>query len=483
VLVALDRQYVDPTVDVESLAQKGLAAALQTLDPYSEIEDANSAAEMRESVAGRYAGVGLIIAGDRFPGAGRRGASDSAIGGDGGVPSSGRDIDSVKKGTAGKAAAGKRQRQGVTVVSAFEGYAFDAGLRVGDRILAVDGKTTTGVPVDAVRDMLRGEPGTERDAAPAAPFPGRPAAGNTFEAVLTRRLVRLRDTKLATFAGAPEDGIAYIKLSGFSQDAGRDVLAQFTSLMAQAPKGVKALLLDLRGNPGGLLESAVDVSALLVPKGSTIVSARGRESFGSVLYRSGQDPMLEPGMRLAVLTDGGTASAAEIVSGAVQDTDAGVIVGFGDGGTYGKGLIQSVSELPSSKALKFTVGRYYTPSGRRCIQSVNYNGGAKSDDLEAVGDKNKRPPPPREEGDPAFRANKVADADRRTFRTVGGRFVRDGGGVDADVSVKARKPSALEVALAVQGAYFDYAGQWAKTHTFSGIEVVDAATLRDFRRF
>ena len=262
---------------------------------------------------------------------------------------------------------------------------------------------------------------------------------------IERQIVKLRDVKLTTFVGKAEDAIGYIQLQGFTQDAGNEVRASITALQKVAEKEsstkkvrsseerktdekvmldrsnsvntantplrdllrynqLEGLVLDLRGNPGGLLTSAVDVASLLVPKNSDIVSARGR-GFPSVIYRSRASPLLSPDTKLVVLVNGGTASAAEIVSGAVQDLDVGVIVGADR--TYGKGLVQNVEELPFDTALKFTVAKYFTPSGR-CIQSTNY-----------------------EEGDKAsknFKATSVKAADRKDFKTRAGRSIKDGGG-------------------------------------------------------
>ena len=171
---------------------------------------------------------------------------------------------------------------------------------------------------------------------------------------LQRSIIKIRDVKLTTFVGDTNDAIGYIQLGGFSQDAGAEVRASLEALQKVAEteskgKKLEGLILDLRGNPGGLLTSAVDVSSLLVPKGSDIVSAKGR-GFPSVLYRSRTNPLLDPDCKLVVLVNGGTASAAEIVSGAVQDLDVGVILG-GDR-TYGKGLVQNVEEVREGKNVK-----------------------------------------------------------------------------------------------------------------------------------
>merc|ERR1712038_275169 len=237
--------------------------------------------------------------------------------------------------------------------------------------------------------------------------------------------------KLTTFLGKPEDGIGYIQLSGFAANAGNEVRQSIFALQRAAEEvsdggnGLQGLILDLRGNPGGLLTSAVDVSSLLVPKGSEIVSAKGR-GFPSVTYRSRVDPILDPNTKLAVLINDSTASAAEIVSGAVQDLDVGVIVGSGR--TFGKGLVQNVEDLPFNTALKFTVAKYYTPSGR-CIQSINYKGGGGKD------------------SNGKYEASRVAEKDKSIFYTKNGREVKDGGGISVDYKVDAPKASALEVTL------------------------------------
>merc|ERR1712038_260383 len=274
--------------------------------------------------------------------------------------------------------------------------------------------------------------------------------------------------KLTTFLGKPEDGIGYIQLSGFSADAGREVRNSIFALQEAAERasdggnGLQGLILDLRGNPGGLLTSAVDVSSLLVPKGSEIVSAKGR-GFPSVTYRSRVDPILDPNTKLAVLINDSTASAAEIVSGAVQDLDVGVIVGSGR--TFGKGLVQNVEELPFDTALKFTVAKYYTPSGR-CIQSTNYKegGGLGSADTK-------------------YQASKVAEKDKKMFYTKNGREVKDGGGILADFKVSAPKASALEVTLLRSGIISDFASEWSKKNQITNDFEIDDVTYREFQNF
>jgi len=358
----------------------------------------------------------------------------------------------------------KAVERGIRVVNAFEGYAFDYGMRPGDKIVAVDGwRVEPGAPVEDVRNRLRGDPGStvditiERDR----------VEGETTLAV-PRTLVQIADVKLATMIGKPSDGIGYIQLTGFTADAGREVRNALLSLQSAAEEAtggkgsLQGVVLDLRGNPGGLLTSAVDVSSLLVPKGSEIVSARGR-GFPGVTYKSRVDPILDPNTKLAVLINDGTASAAEIVSGAVQDLDVGVIVGSSR--TFGKGLVQNVEELPFNTALKFTVAKYYTPSGR-CIQSTNYSNGG------GLGSSDGR-----------YKASKVAEKDKELFYTTNGREVKDGGGVAVDYKVDSPKSSALEVTLLRSNAIADFAADWSKKNDLTGNFAVDDALYRQFQDF
>eukprot|EP00558_Chaetoceros_sp_UNC1202_P007287 CAMPEP_0197255614 /NCGR_PEP_ID=MMETSP1429-20130617/72629_1 /TAXON_ID=49237 /ORGANISM="Chaetoceros sp., Strain UNC1202" /LENGTH=529 /DNA_ID=CAMNT_0042718947 /DNA_START=114 /DNA_END=1703 /DNA_ORIENTATION=- len=355
----------------------------------------------------------------------------------------------------------KANERGVRVVNAFEGYAFDYGMRPGDKLLAVDGwKIDAGTSVEDVRNRLRGTPGSSVDIT----FE-RPGVDGDVTITLPRTVVQISDVKLVTLVGKAEDGIGYIQLSGFTADAGREVrngifaLQQATEEASGGERSLQGLILDLRGNPGGLLTSAVDVSSLLVPKGSEIVSAKGR-GFPGVTYKSRVDPILDPKTKLAVLINDSTASAAEIVSGAVQDLDVGVIVGSGR--TFGKGLVQNVEELPFDTALKFTVAKYYTPSGR-CIQSTNYKEGGGTDGK--------------------YKASKVEEKDKKVFFTTNGREVKDGGGVAVDYKATAPKASALEVTLLRSGIMDDFASEWSKKNQLTKNFEVDDSLYRDFQTF
>ena len=319
--------YVDQNIDIDALFQTGVNSMLSTLDPYSTYENAQQADDLALRTTGKYGGVGLTI---------------------------GKDAD-----------------ENILVLGALEGFAFDAGVRPGDRIVAIDGASVSAMSTDKVKDLLRGEPGTsiqltvQRDGAPEP----------TLSMAVQRKLVRLPDVTLATLDG---NGVGYMKLEGFSEGTAEETARAIKTMQERAsrqfgPGGLKALVLDMRDNPGGLLDAAVSVSQMLVPEGTEIVSTAGRV-YGegtSISYRSTRPPLLDPRTRLVVLVNSNTASAAEIVTGVVQDTDRGVVVGER---TYGKGLVQIVEPLPGGGSLKLTVAKYYTPSGR-CIQAVSYAGG------------------------------------------------------------------------------------------------------------
>ena len=534
ILGDLQQAYVDE-VDVEKLLETSVSAMLRSLDPYTEFESKQAARDLTESIDGRYAGVGLVIAGQPpsmsssrratpdvtatptllpqtppgqnpsaqddpavvNPGSDDLSSSSSPTGTGINIGSAASDVPSRSDGlglsstdedvvddkydkAANEDSAGdnedgdeededvlasesrrkrRRQANGIRVVSAFEGYAFDYGLRVGDQLVAVDHVPVEELgSIDKVRNALRGEPGTWV----TIDFVRQKLDG-VQSVTIPRTVVRIRDVKLATLI---QPNVGYIQLSGFASETGKEMRQAITYLQQTAIDSnsqLEGLVLDLRSNPGGLLTSAVDVASLFVPKGSDIVSAKGR-GFPGVLYRSRVEPLLDDSTKLAVLVNGGTASAAEIVAGAIQDLDVGVIVGSDR--TYGKGLVQNVQELPFDTALKFTVAKYYTPSGR-CIQGVTYKeGGGLTEDSAR------------------FVAQKVADKDRSEFYTRNGRIVKDGGGIEADIKVEAPKASALEITLLRSGVFTDFAAEWSKSNELTTTKnLVDEDTYKKFIAF
>lgn len=495
ILADLEVGYVDP-VDTNKLFETGISAMLRSLDPYTEFEAREEAQQLNEGIMGKYGGVGLVIAGvtprdaevmksvpSPEPVPTTTGAveeskllpkdaiQDSAQFEDGMDVSSASfdpdDEDAVITQQTRKEqlrAFQKAREKGIRVVNAFEGYAFDYGMRVGDRLVAVDDlviKPETSV--EDVRKVLRGEPGSL-----VTIHFQREGVDGVQAITMPRLVVQLRDVKLTTFLGDPADGIGYIALSGFAANAGNEVRQAILALEEAATDAsngahaLKGLVLDLRGNPGGLLTSAVDVASLLVPNGSDIVSARGR-GFPGVTYRSRVEPLLDPNTKLAVLINRGTASAAEIVSGAVQDLDRGIIIGSDR--TFGKGLVQNVEDLPFNTALKFTVAKYYTPSGR-CIQGINYKEGGG-----------------RNAEDGKFQSERIAEKDRQTFFTKRGRIVKDGGGIAVDYKVEAPRASALEITLLRSDLMGEFASLWSRKHQLSNDFDVNDSTYKEFQDF
>lgn len=526
ILADLDAGYVDP-VDTNKLFETGVSAMLKSLDPYTEFEAKEEAQQMNEGIMGRYGGVGLVISGatprdlsemKKITGISDKTSSSSVnqlkneaipngskllpndaikdsmneVEGDNNIDGSSKTSNAKDKNPNTRLvdssndagveddeedkyikqkrkeqlkAIAKAQDKGIQVVSAFEGYAFDYGMRAGDRLMQIDdlvvekGKTT----VEDVRNVLRGTPGTmvniqfERD-----------GIKGIQEVTMPRTLVRLRDVKLATLVGKPSDGIGYISLSGFAASAGNEVRGAIIALeqasidASNGKHSLNGLILDMRGNPGGLLTSAVDVASLLVPNGSDIVSAKGR-GFPGVTYRSKTEPLLDKNTKLAVLINRGTASAAEIVSGAVQDLDVGIIVGTDR--TFGKGLVQNVEDLPFNTALKFTVAKYYTPSGR-CIQSVDYKEGSVADG-----------------NDGKYTSSRVSQKDRQVFYTKSGRTVRDGSGVEVDFKVAAPKASALEITLLRSDVMSEYAAKWSQKYQLTNNFEVTDDIYKEFQDF
>ena len=393
--------YVDD-LDAEQLMRTGIDAMLRTLDPYTVFIDEADNEDLSIITRGRYGGVGLSVG----------------------------------------------QRAGrMVVIQPIEGSsAFEQGVRTGDLITHIAGVSTDGMSTDEASNLMRGDPGTTVEI--TVQREGEP---EPLEFRLTRSEVQLKNVTYASrIERAP--GIGYVKLERFARDAADEVRAAVEGLQAEGD--LDGLVLDLRGNPGGLLEAAVDISGLFLPQNTVVVSTRGRLAESERVYRSRSAPVA-PEVPLVVLVNGSSASASEIVAGAVQDHDRGIVLGER---TFGKGLVQVVRGLPYHTSLKMTTAKYYTPSGRS-IQSVDYS-------RDAVGG----------------RAVAVADSQRRAYTTANGRTVYDGNGIEPDVEVGFGAMSELEEALVRQAAFFLFANRYAATHDAQdgGLTVTDA-DLRAFR--
>jgi carboxyl-terminal processing protease len=390
--------YVDP-LDAEQLMRTGIDAMLETLDPYTVFVDEAENEDLNILTQGRYGGVGLTV--------GRR--------------------------------AGK-----IVVLRPLEGYSgFEQGVRTGDVILTVDGSPTTGLAVADVSQLLRGEPGST-----VRITVHRTGVAQPLDFVLTRARVQIKNI---SYSARVAENVGYARLDRFTLNATRELAEVIEDLQRDRP--LDGLILDLRGNPGGLLEEAIGIAGLFLPTGSVIVSTRGRMAETERTYRSQGNPVA-PDLPVAVLIDGYSASASEIVAGALQDHDRAVVLGEP---TFGKGLVQIIRPLPYNTSLKLTVSRYYIPSGRS-IQAVNY-----TRDLQG------------------WRAETVPDSLRRAFRTAGGRTVFDGIGIEPDEVVSFGEVSELEEALVRQAAFFLYANHFTATRDQAPADF--AATDAEMRAF
>lgn len=379
----LDLCYVD-TLDVAKVVDAGIQAMVSSLDPYTVYYPEEEDEDLKMMITGKYAGVGAII---RY----------------------------------------HKRHNRVVIVEPYEGMpALDAGLRAGDVLLSIDGEDLEGLPVDKVSDMLRGEPQTQL----TVRFKREGVADSLMEVKLTRANIALPAVPYYTLLS---DSTGYIILNSFTENCARDVRLALVELRNQ---GARGLILDLRGNGGGSLSEAVDIAGLFVPKGTEVVSTKGKIAQAAQTFKTQREP-LDLHIPLVVLVDGQSASASEIVAGAMQDLDRGIILGRR---TYGKGLVQAVRNLPYNASLKVTTSKYYTPSGR-CVQAIDYARRGEDGSVE-----------------------RIPDSLTTVYYTRAGRPVRDGGGITPDIEVQAERLPNLLYYLANEDVLFDFATQYYRTH-------------------
>ena len=405
----IEQNYAEPVNADKAIYNGAIPGMLHVLDPHSNFFDPKSYSLMREEQSGKYYGVGMQIA---------------------------------------------PRNNKIIVVAPFVGTpAYKVGLRPGDVILAVDGKTTDNMSVADVADLLKGPKGTNVHITILREGADKALEFNVVRAEIPRNSVDLR------FLIKP--GIGYMHITAFNETTEQEVeeaLQQFGEL--------KGLILDLRGNPGGLLNEGVGVADKFLKRGQVIVSHRGRSSPEKV-YRaahgnSGKD------YPLVVLVNRGTASAAEIVSGAIQDHDRGLIVGEV---TFGKGLVQTVYPLSENTGLALTTAKYYTPSGR--LIQRDYNGVSLYDYYYA-----------REDGsNPNTAPDNSSNNSKEVKLTDSGRAMFGGGGITPDVKIANFKPTRFEDSLLLKYAFFNFAHHYLTgRHVDKNFEVTDAV-LQDFRKF
>ncbi len=373
--------YVDET-NPEELVESSIRGMLKELDPYTTYIPESESENFKFMTTGQYGGIGSLI----------RPGGEYAI-----------------------------------IAEPYEGFpAVESGLRAGDTILSIDGKSIRNMAVSDVSELLKGQPGTD-----VKLLIRRFGRTKPLEKVLTRERITIKNVP---YFGMIDDHNGYIRLTNFTTDAARETKEALLELKKNP--GFNALILDLRGNPGGLLIEAVDVAGLFVNKGQEIVSTKGRMKQWDQTYTT-RYTAVDTTVPLAVLVNRGSASASEIVAGSLQDLDRAVIVGQR---TYGKGLVQTTRELSYNTRLKVTTAKYYIPSGR-CIQALDYSN--RNED-GSVGT--------------------IPDSLISEFSTRNGRKVYDGGGILPDFKMPPESLSQLAVSLYSQNIIFNYATRFAAVH-------------------
>ena len=387
ILKELNRSYVD-SLQVGRIERAGINAMLEALDPYTLYIPEEEQEDFQMMLNSAYGGVGAIIY--------------------------------------------KPDVQGNVVINEpYEGSpAALAGLRCGDEVVAIDGQAAAGLTSAECSEKMRGKPGTTVVLTVKKLRSGESwKAGDVLEVPVVRRRIVLPSME---YAGMLNEADGYIYLSKFTEGVGQEIRDAYKELKT---KGMKRLVLDLRGNGGGIMGEAVNIVSLFIPKGSVVVSAKGKAATEQV-YKTTTDPV-DTEIPIVVLVDNASASASEIVSGALQDYDRATIIGTR---TYGKGLVQSIRPLPYDGQLKLTTAKYYTPSGR-CVQAIDYS--HRNED-GSVGH--------------------IPDSLTHAFTTAHGRTVRDGGGITPDFIVKPHKYSRLTYSLVYSGVIEQYALDYVRAH-------------------
>lgn len=386
----LDLFFVD-SLNSRKTIRTGIEAILNSLDPYTVYYASDETKSLKLMITGKYAGIGSMI---RY----------------------------------------YKKADRVVIDEPYEGQpAAVAGVKAGDIILSIDGKDTgkkgakaTNDFVSDVSDRLKGDPGTTFILKVQ-----RPGVKEPLSFKITRKTIKMPAIPYYTML---PNHTAYINLSSFTEGCAQDVRRAFVELKEQ---GATSLVFDLRDNVGGSMSEAIDIVSMFVPKGTEVVSTKGKTKAASSTYKTTKEP-IDTQMPIAVLVNNGTASASEITSGALQDEDRAVIIG---NRTYGKGLVQVTRDMPYGGVLKVTASKYYIPSGR-CIQAIDYASHRYSDGV----------------------STRIPDSLTHVFKTRLGREVRDGGGISPDLTVKKDSMATMLYYLITSDELFDYVTDYVEKH-------------------
>ena len=396
--------YVD-TIDASKSITTAIDAMLNDIDPYTEYIPQDKQDAFKRMTTGENAGIGSLI----------------------------------------------MQRDGNIYISEplVGSPAFQSGLSSGDRIITIDGDSVTGWTTEKASSRLKGNAGTMVKVTVCRPY----VTDSIISVDITRRKIQEQSVP---FYGVVRDNIGYIVLTSFTDKSAAEVKDALLKLKAD-PR-VKSIVLDLRGNGGGLLEAAVKIVSYFVPKGTEVLRQRGRELTNEKVYKTTSSP-IDTKIPIAVLIDGATASSSEIVSGALQDLDRAVVIGQR---SFGKGLVQTSRPLPYEGLLKVTIAKYFLPSGR-LVQAIDYS-----------------------RRNPDGSVSRIPDSLTNAFTTANGREVRDGGGITPDIKVKYSTPNRMTYNVVENFKIMDYATKYAATHDTIAAPsqfVVTDEMFEDFRAF